>query len=254
MTLTDDELRADIARALPALLRLARSLVRDDEAAADLLQDAAERAWRSRSTFRGQSSVHTWLRRIVHNLAIDRYRRPQHEFVDEAIDDVWSGDDYTVDAESVLERAELRAELEDALAHLPFQNRAVVVLHDVEGLTTTEIADVVGAAVPAIKQRLRRGRMQLVSALASGAERRAAMKGVPLRCWDARQLVSDYLDGHVDASDRAQLERHLATCPTCPPLYASLVGVRAQLDSLRDRDSVIPPHVRARLDVSLAAD
>lgn len=246
--MNDDELRDEIVRSLPGLIGFARSLLRDAEAAADLVQDTAERAWRSRSSFRGDSSVQSWLRRIAHNLAIDRYRRPQHEFSDEAIDEIWQGDHYTVDTESVLERAELREELEDALARLPFVNRVAVVLHDIEGLSTTEIAGIVDAGVAAVKQRLRRGRMQLVSALASGADRRTALRGVPMRCWDARQLVSDYLDGHVDEAERAQLERHLASCPTCPPLYASLVGVTARLNELRDRDSVIPPDLRARLE------
>jgi RNA polymerase sigma-70 factor (ECF subfamily) len=91
------------------------------------------------------------------------------------------------------------------------------------------VAEVQGLALPAAKQRLRRGRMMLVTALASGAERRAALQGVPLGCWDARRRVSDYLNGDLDREEAALVERHLESCPTCPPLYASLVGVHAQL-------------------------
>ena len=90
-----------------------------------------------------------------------------------------------------------------------------------------EVADVQDVGLPAAKARLRRGRMMLVDSLAQGRERRDALRGVPLRCWDARSKVSDYLDDELPAPDRVLVERHLETCPTCPPLYAALVGTRA---------------------------
>lgn len=90
--------------------------------------------------------------------------------------------------------------------------------------------------------------MMLVSALAQGAERRAALKGVPLGCWEARAKVSDYLDDDLPQSDRKLLEAHLDTCPTCPPLYASLVGATEALKAGgRDPDSVIDPAVLSRI-------
>ena len=96
--------------------------------------------------------------------------------------------------------------------------------------------------------------MMLVTALASGSERRHALRGVPLRCWDARSRVSDYLDGEVDDATRDALERHLRTCPTCPPLYASLVGVRGELGRLRDPDAVVPPTVAERISGRLLGE
>lgn len=89
--------------------------------------------------------------------------------------------------------------------------------------------------------------MMLVSALAAGSERREALRGVPLRCWDARRRVSDYLDDALPAHERVALEAHLAACPTCPPLFAALVGTTARLGRLRDPDSVIPPSLVARI-------
>jgi RNA polymerase sigma-70 factor (ECF subfamily) len=62
--------------------------------------------------------------------------------------------------------------------------------------------------------------------------------------------VSDYLDGALDDEMARTVEGHLAGCPTCPPLYASLVGVQEQLAELRDPDSVIPDDLKARLDTS----
>ena len=68
-----------------------------------------------------------------------------------------------------------------------------------------------------------------------------------MRCWDARRLVSDYLNDTLGPEARATLEAHIARCPTCPPLYASLVGVRASLSGLRDSDSVVPPDLAERI-------
>ena len=230
-----------------ALHRMAVYLVRDRVLAEDLVQETYARALEHRGQFRGEADVRSWLRRILHNLAIDRARRSAHELPVEDVEDKWRDDAYTVDAEIVVQRAQLRHELEDALVRLPFIYRAAVVLHDVEEWKVREIAHVTGVELPAAKQRLRRGRMMMVTALAAGTERRAVLKGVPMRCWDARSKVSDYLDGLLDTGDRLVLEQHLERCPTCPPLYASLVGVQTTLGALRDPDSVIPPALAARL-------
>jgi predicted metal-dependent hydrolase len=106
--------------------------------------------------------------------------------------------------------------------------------------------------VPAAKQRLRRGRMALVTALAEGHERRQRLEGVPMRCWDARRHVSDYLDDALDADTVQLVEAHLETCPTCPPLYAALVDTHRHLGGLRDPNTVIPPEVETRLRAGLA--
>ncbi|MDW8338137.1 MAG: sigma-70 family RNA polymerase sigma factor [Thermoleophilia bacterium] len=236
----------------PRLFRFARSLTRDETAAEDLVQETFARALERAPSYRGEASPEAWLRRILHNLAVDRSRRLERETLvaevgELEVEERWRDDSYTVDPAVVAARAETREELEDALVRLPFDQRVAVVLHDIEGWTVKEIADAVGIGLAAAKQRLRRGRMALVSALARGAERREALAGVPLRCWDARRLVSDYLDGELAAKERRALERHLETCPTCPPLYTSLVGVRDALGALRDPDSVVPPGLAARI-------
>lgn len=243
--------RLDLAALAPALgprlYRFARSLTRDDTAAEDLVQETFVRALRRAPGYRGDAPPEVWLRRILHNLAVDRARRAERETLVAEIEERRRDDAYTVDPAVVAAHAETREELEDALVRLPFDQRVALVLHDVEGWTVREVADTVGIGLAAAKQRLRRGRMALVSALARGAERREAVAGVPLRCWDARRLVSDYLDGELGASESRALERHLAACPTCPPLYTSLVGVRDSLGSLRDPDSVVPPGLAARI-------
>ena len=89
--------------------------------------------------------------------------------------------------------------------------------------------------------------MMLVSALGEDDERRRASLAQPLRCWRARRHVSSYLDNDIDQATRMMVEAHLETCPTCPPLYASLVGVKTTLGGLRDPDSVVEEAMAARI-------
>ena len=235
----------------PALYRFALSVTRDPHLAADLVQDTFVRALQKGDQFEGRSSLLAWLRQILHNLAIDRARRSSREVIVEAVEEQWRADEYTVDPSAWAERRQTREELEDALARLPFIYRITVVLHDVEGWTVREIAEVQSIGLPAAKQRLRRGRMALVTAMAEGSERRRQLSGVPMRCWDARQHVSDYMNETLDADTAATVEAHLEVCPTCPPLYAALVDATDQLGELRDSDSVIPPDVESRIRMHL---
>ena len=95
--------------------------------------------------------------------------------------------------------------------------------------------------------------MMMVSALAEGDERRRASLAQPLRCWRARRHVSAYLDEELDAGTRSAVEAHLEACPTCPPLYAGLVGVKAGLGGLRDPDTVVEEAIAGRIRAHLDA-
>lgn len=258
MTVTESERRPErategdafadaLAGQLPRLVRLATQLVRDPDQAEDCAQETIVGAWRRRDQLRDPAALGGWLRRSLVNRIIDRSRAHHQELDIDAVEADWRDDRYSVAPERVLERAELRDELEDALARLPVIYRIPVVLHDVLGWTAAEIATAMTAGLPATKQRLRRGRMMLVSALAEDDGRRQASLAQPLRCWRARRHVSAYLDGELDAPIRTAVEAHLETCPTCPPLYASLVGVRATLGGLRDPDTVVEDAIAARI-------
>jgi len=239
---------------LPALRRFARAFVSDPADVDDLVQEAVVRAYRARDGFRGEASELSWLRRILRNLAIDRARRPDREVLVEDVELAWRDDAYTVDAGEVVALAEQRDDLLDALSRLSHAYRSVVVLHDLEGWTVAEVAHELEIGLPAAKQRLRRGRMALVTALGEGAARRADLRGVPLRCWDARRHVSDYLDGTLDDATRAAVEAHVERCPTCPALVASLVSTTEALGRLRDGDAVVDPALAVRIQERLAAE
>jgi RNA polymerase sigma-70 factor (ECF subfamily) len=239
---------------LPRLVRLARQLVRDEDVAEDLAQDTMIAAWRRRGQLREVSALGGWLRRALVNRVIDRSRAERPTLDIATVEDAWRDDRFTVQPELVLERAELRDELEDALSHLPAILRLPVVLHDALGWSSPEVAAALGIGLPAAKQRLRRGRMMLVNLLADDDARRRASLAQPMRCWQARRHVSGYLDGELPDATRAGVEAHLAGCPTCPPLYAALVGIHASLSGLRDPDSVVDAQCAERIARRLDLD
>ena len=246
----------ELSEHLEPLYRYALGVTRDPDLAADVVQDTIVRALERRAQYRSDAPLGHWLMRIAHNLIIDKGRRagrevPADELSIESIERSWSDDAYTVDAAEVVERAATRAELLDALVRLPFIYRSAVVLHDIEGLRVADIAEIQDVSLPAAKQRLRRGRMAMVSALAAGADRDAATRGVPMNCWDARTHVSDYMNGDLDAVTADLIESHLRVCPTCPPLYAALVGLQSAVGKLRDPDTVIDPQTEERIRTRL---
>lgn len=244
----------ELAGSLPgqtdALYRYVRSISRDSATAEDLVQETLVRALEKADSLRSDTSLRSWLFRIAHNTTIDYYRRRREEPSEDLALEVekrWREDDYTVDAGVVVTRAETADEVRDALLRIPAGYRSVVVLHDAQGWTAIQIADLLALSLPATKQRLRRGRMMLVSAMARGHERKVATANVPLRCWDARRHVSAYLDSELPATTASAVERHLAQCPTCPPLYASLVSMREAMSELQDPDSVVPDSLAERI-------
>jgi RNA polymerase sigma-70 factor (ECF subfamily) len=138
----------------------------DPEAAADATQDAFLSAFNGLRAFRG-GSFKSWLLRIVTNACFDAGRRAQRRPSTslDAMLETPGGEDVAIDPGPQPEVAALRAEvveqIQDALLRLPFDQRTVVILCDLQGLSYDEIADVTGAAVGTVKSRINRGRLRL---------------------------------------------------------------------------------------------
>jgi RNA polymerase sigma-70 factor (ECF subfamily) len=135
----------------------------DPDEAADALQDALLSAHRSAASFRGDSQVTTWLHRIVVNACLDRLRRakaratvplPEHDSA------------HPIEPSDPLGRRELAWEIERALQSLPDDQRAALVLVDVEGYPVEEAASMLGVPSGTVKSRCARGRAKLVPLLA----------------------------------------------------------------------------------------
>ena len=129
----------------------------DREEAADALQDALLSAYRAADRFRGDSAVTTWLHRIVVNACLDRIRRRQSRpTVPLPEIDVTPAPAQDSDTALVVRAA---------LAQLPVEQRAALVLVDVEGYPVAEAAAILGVAEGTIKSRCARGRARLAVAL-----------------------------------------------------------------------------------------
>lgn len=240
----------ELVAALPGLLRYANAISADAALAEDLVQTTLLRALEAQSGFRGEAALATWLRRILHNAFVDHLRRRRDVAAEDPwalVERQWRETTFTVDLDEIVAATQASAGVRDALLRLPMHYRAAIVLHDMEGHTVPEVARIQQVSLPAAKQRVRRGRMMLVTALAESEHRRKAGAGVPLDCWSARLQVSDYLDGQLDARQERLIEHHLEQCPTCPPLYGALVVSKCAVSDLQDADAVIPPGLAGRL-------
>ncbi|MFJ2779075.1 RNA polymerase sigma factor SigM [Kitasatospora sp. NPDC087315] len=137
----------------------------DREEAADALQDALVSALRSAHTFQGRSAVTTWLHRIVVNACLDRARRTATRRTGPLDDDPRRLDALVGSAEpadSPVVRAEVHRELTAALAELPVEQRAALVLVDMQGYPVAEAAELLGVPVGTVKSRCARGRARLL--------------------------------------------------------------------------------------------
>ncbi|CAM06538.1 putative RNA polymerase sigma factor [Saccharopolyspora erythraea NRRL 2338] len=136
--------------------------MRDHEEAADALQDAMISAFRNASSFRAESQVTTWLHRIVVNACLDRIRRRQARPTVPLPD---TGPAEPAVPRDAMAEQDTRMAVQDALAELPEDQRAAIVLVDVEGYSVSETSAMLGVAEGTIKSRCARGRTKLAKLL-----------------------------------------------------------------------------------------
>ncbi|CAM5599305.1 RNA polymerase sigma factor SigM OS=Streptomyces alboniger OX=132473 GN=sigM PE=3 SV=1 [Streptomyces alboniger] len=139
----------------------------DREEAADAVQDALVSAYRAAHTFRGQSAVTTWLHRITVNACLDRARKAASRKTS-PIDDTERLDQLMEPGESAaapVERGDLHRELVEALGTLPYDQRAALVLVDMQGYPVAEAARVLDVPSGTVKSRCARGRARLLPLL-----------------------------------------------------------------------------------------
>ena len=138
----------------------------DPEEAADALQDALISSYRRAGQFRGESAVTTWLHRIVVNASLDRLRRRSARPAAPLPDDVEALPGAVVaDPVDPMARREVQLMVTDALARLPEDQRAAVLLVDVEGYSVEEAAATLGIPEGTVKSRCFRGRAKLAKQL-----------------------------------------------------------------------------------------
>ena len=160
---------------IPALRRYARSLLRNREAADDLVQDCLERAVRHWHQRRADGDARTWVFTILHNLAINTLRQRARRGWHAPVEDV----DEAVFAHAPTQEDRLRhRDLLAGLAALPEDQRAIILLVAVEDLSYAEAARVLGIPIGTVMSRLARGREKLARSLDGGVAAVAPLRRV----------------------------------------------------------------------------
>lgn len=165
--------RALVRRHNRRLFRVARGILRDDGEAEDVVQETYFRAFAHLARFRGEAGFATWLTRIALNEALGRLRRRRPEENGAGMAEAVADDPRIVafpappspTPEAEAGRSQARALLEPLIDELPPAFRVVVILRDVEGMTTAEVATHLGIRAETAKTRLHRGRRLLRAAL-----------------------------------------------------------------------------------------
>ncbi|HYB98730.1 MAG TPA: sigma-70 family RNA polymerase sigma factor [Candidatus Limnocylindrales bacterium] len=160
------------------MLATARRMLGDEEEARNVVQDAFLSAYRSIGRFAGDSQLATWLHRIVINAALMRLRarRRRPEISIEELLPTFDGDglhrdrfelpdDRSVDAGRELDRAALRQRVRDCIELLPQSYRTILMLRDIEEISTEEVAEMLGLTRENVKTRLHRARQALKALL-----------------------------------------------------------------------------------------
>jgi RNA polymerase sigma-70 factor (ECF subfamily) len=171
-----DAFAALVAPLLPGAYQFALRVLGDPQLAEDVVQEALVRAYVGLTGFRGRAPFRTWVFRIVHNVAMDALRQLGRQHQETSWEEAASGEageegeprlaEVAPGPEETVLAALGREEILRAVAALPPEQRTVVVLRDVQGLSYGEIAAVTGQSLGTVKSRLHRARASLRAMLA----------------------------------------------------------------------------------------
>ncbi|MFN0245342.1 MAG: sigma-70 family RNA polymerase sigma factor [Kofleriaceae bacterium] len=235
-----------IERYQSRIYRFGLRMCRDPEVAKDVMQDTLIAMARGVRSFRGGSSLSTWLYTIARSYCIKTHRRSR--FAPREVQSI----DASPEAANIVDPArrsddELGARrlehiLESAIDELDPKYRDVMVLRDIEGLSAPEVADVLEISVDAVKSRLHRARLDVRARVAPalGGDQPLQVAKQP-DCPDVLGQFSRHLEGDITADVCAEMERHLSACSRCRTACDSL---RLVLGMCRAAPAEVPDEVQ----------
>jgi RNA polymerase sigma-70 factor (ECF subfamily) len=151
------------------------NMVHSEQDAWDLAQDTFVKAWKSIERFRGHSSFYTWIYRIVMNVTIDWLRKKKVKGGGPEFDDAVQLKEIDPASKTVpkadalpyqtMERGEIRARIESAIAQLSPEHRAVILMKEIEEMQYHEIAETLGCSIGTVMSRLFYARKKLQNLL-----------------------------------------------------------------------------------------
>jgi RNA polymerase sigma factor (sigma-70 family) len=192
----------------------ALALLRNPSDAEDVTQTAFLNAYSAYRRGERPAAPRNWLIAIAHNVCRQRFRqsarRPNEVALDEDVADALVADD-----------GPSARDIRTALGHLAFNQRAALVMRELEGRSYSEIAELLGVSVSAVETLIFRARRAL----------REQLEG-SLTCQQAERALSRQLDGRLPRSERGALRAHLRACPECASFARSQRAQRAALRSI----------------------
>ena len=163
-----------VARHRDKIYARAFSMVRNEDDAVDLSQEAWVKAWQRLKQFQGESSYVTWMTRIVINLCLDHLRKVKRHRAEsiELMEEESGGVERQMPVVQVnptegLERSEIRQRIDKAMGQLSYEHRTVLILHEFEQLEYKEIAKRMQCSIGTVMSRLFYARRRMANLLAS---------------------------------------------------------------------------------------
>ena len=213
------------------------------EDAEDTMQEVLLKLLPYLPKFENPQALSVWLYKVARNRCLMNRRgvknaRSKHVSLDELMPSYWELQDLMEskepDPETRVLRSERERRLREAVLKVPPLYRMVLVLHDMEGLSTSQVAHVTGLREGTVRVRLHRARLLLRQHLA----RMEKTKGIvidrihaaadeepskrPRRCREMFAALSDYMDGLADDEHTREMEKHLSDCQPCVAFLDSL--------------------------------
>lgn len=256
MTGTDDSLLQGLQRGDPGsfeqlartygarLLATAGRMLGDESEAQDAVQETLISAWKGISGFAGASSLYTWLHRITVNACLARLRTARAKSEVSIADDrrtigtafeglppAWADEGPGMERQITMRNA-----LKKAMAAIPDELRVVMLLRDVEGLSSREVAEQLGITDATVRQRLHRARTLMAELL-----RPELCDGPELICGGQLDLLLDYIDNALPGELQGPVHGHIEGCPACASLrdiYRMTIGVPKAIAELTAENAI----------------
>jgi RNA polymerase sigma-70 factor, ECF subfamily len=228
----------------PQLYRFSLKMCRQSQDAEDVLQDSMMTLARSFRDFRGASSLSTWLFTIARSFCIKKRRKSK--FAPAKEESLHTLDPFERDTiadrgpspAEQLETKETWEQVQWGIQQLEPSYREILVLRDIEGLATKEVAEIVGLGSNAVKSRLHRARSQLRDALTKTPYIRR--EGCP----DIRLVFSQHLEGDLSQDICNTMKEHVDQCPICS---AECAGLQVALNACSTSVCEVPAHVQEQV-------
>lgn len=226
----------------PAVRRFGLRMCRHEADADEVMQDTLLAVVKNLPSFEGRSSLSSWVFTLART-ACSRKRRGLKNQPHVSDEDAPEPAAHHPDPEEAVEKRQLAERVAAAIDALPQEQRDVLHLRDVEGLSGEDTAAALGISLEAMKSRLHRARSALERKL------RAALEPPKPSCPDVAAMFSRKVEGELDENACAQMQAHLDGCSrctdSCQALNEALVACRA---SAAKR---VPPEVQERIRAAI---